>query len=153
MFGRLYIVDVLDGGADYRFRLFGAFWHTVYGRNLTGARLSEIEASGNLLALRPHYDECVAKRSLAFKPGRLVWPNKQVIAFQRLLIPFSKDSYGVSMLLCGAYCEIPYEDICLFQGAGVPQLVLDESVGTGSQSEQPQTESVARAEVGPPSTH
>lgn len=137
LFGRLYMVDVIDGGADYRFRLFGMFWQTIYGRNLAGERLSEIEATGNLLSLRPHYNACVAKRAPVFRPGKLVWPDRQAIAYQRLLIPFSECDGGVSMLLCAAHCDISLEDLCLFQGSGMPQLVLEDAAESAAQVEQP----------------
>ncbi len=136
LFGRLYIVDVLDGGTDYRFRLFGMYWQTIYGSNLAGKRLSDIEATGNLLNLRAHYDACVAKRAPIFRPGKLVWPDRRAIAYQRLLIPFSDGDSRVSMLLCAAYCDISREDLCLFQGAGLPQLVLDEPAKPDSPHDQ-----------------
>lgn len=124
--GRLYLVDVLDGGADYRFRLFGMFWQTIYGRNLAGLKLSDIEAAGQLLALRPHYDTCLAKRAPVFLPGKLIWQNRHAISFQRLLIPFAEGEGNVSMLLCAAYCDISQDDLCLFQGSGIPKLVFDK---------------------------
>jgi len=124
--GQLYLIDVLDGGADYRFRLFGLFWQTVYGCNLAGELLSDIEATGNLLVLRAHYDACVAQRAPIFRPGKLIWPDRHAIAYQRLLIPFAGDDGAVSLLVCAAHSDIPREDVCLYQGLGVPRLELDE---------------------------
>ena len=125
LLGRLYLIDVLDGGADYSFRLFGIFWEKMYGMDLTGQRLSEIETTGRLAALRGDYDTVVASSEPLFHPGRLVWPNKKSIHFERLLIPFSDDNGRVSLILTAAGCDVSLDDLVLHRGKGLPRLVLD----------------------------
>ena len=125
LLGRIYLVDVLDGGADYSFRLFGIFWEKMYGTDVTGQRLSEIEATGRLAALRGDYDTVVAARQPLFHPGTLVWPNQRSIRFERLLVPFSGDSGQVSLILVGAGCDVPIDDLVLHKGQGLPRLILD----------------------------
>ncbi len=126
MLGRLYMVDVLDGGADYCFRLFGTFWQTIFGADLTGQRLSGLEASGVLTHLRPDYDVVAKIGEPLFHPGKLVWPGQESIHYERLLIPFSREDGEVSLILGAAHCDKPDEDIILYQGRGLPRLVLDE---------------------------
>ena len=125
LLGRLYLVDVLDSGADYCFRLFGIFWEKMYGFDLTGQRLSEIEATGRLAALRGDYDTVVAAREPFFHPGRLVWPNKRSIHYERLFVPFSGDDGQVSLILAAAGCDVSLDDLVLHRGNGLPRLVLD----------------------------
>jgi len=125
LLGHLYLIDVLDGGADYRFRLFGVFWEKMYGIDLTGQRLSEIEATGRLAALRGDYDAVVAAGMPFFHPGRLIWPNQKSIRYERLLVPFSGDDGQVSLILAAAGCDVPFEDLVLHKGKGLPRLVLD----------------------------
>jgi hypothetical protein len=125
LLGRLYLIDVLDGGADYSFRLFGIFWEKMYGMDLTGQRLSEIEAAGRLTALRGDYDTVVAAREPIFHPGALVWPNQKAIRYERLLVPFAGDDGQVSLILAAAGCDVSLDDLVLFRGKGLPRLVLD----------------------------
>ena len=125
LLGRIYLIDVLDGGADYSFRLFGIFWEKMDGADLTGQRLSEIEATDRLAALRGDYDTVVATRAPLFHPGRLVWQNQKSIHFERLLFPFSDDNGQVSLILVAAGCDVSFDDLVLYRGKGLPRLVLD----------------------------
>ncbi|MGC9953443.1 MAG: PAS domain-containing protein [Rhizomicrobium sp.] len=126
LLGRIYLIDVMNGGADYSFRLFGIFWEKMYGTDLTGQRLSEIEATGRLTVLRGDYDTVVAARAPLFHPGKLVWPNQKSIHYERLLIPFSDDNGQVSVILAAAGCDVSLDDLVLYRGkGGLPRLVLD----------------------------
>jgi hypothetical protein len=126
LLGRMYLIDVLEGGVDYCFRLFGTFWEIMYGADLTGRLLSEIEAAGNLYALRGDYDMVVAMRTPSFHPGKLVWPNQKSIKYERLLIPFSHDDGQVSLILVAAGCDASLDELILCRGkGGLPRLVLD----------------------------
>ncbi len=125
MLGRFYLIDVLNGGADYCFRLFGTFWEKMYGADLSGQRLSEIEATGRLTALRGDYDTVVATRAPFLHPGKLVWPDQKSISYERLLIPFSDDNGQVSLILAAAGCDVSLDDLVLYRGKGLPRLVLD----------------------------
>lgn len=125
MLGHLFIVDVVDDGEDYCFRLFGDFWQTILGFDLTGQRLSGLESFGFLTALRPEYASVVATQKPQFHPGKLVWPDGKTIDYQRLLIPFSREGNQVSLILGAAHCENEIEDLILFVGQGLPQLVLE----------------------------
>jgi hypothetical protein len=125
MLGRIYLIDVLDDGADYCFRLFGIFWEKMYGTDVTGRRLSEIEATG-LAALRGDYDAVLAARAPLLHPGKLVWSNQKSIHFERLLIPFAGDNGQVSLILVAAGCDVSLDDLVLYRGkGGLPRLVLD----------------------------
>jgi hypothetical protein len=125
LLGRIYLIDVLDGGADYRFRLFGIFWEKMYGADLTGQRLSELEAAGRLAALRGGYDTVMKTRLPLFQPGKLIWPNEKSIGYERLLIPFSDDDGQVSLIMGAAGCDVSHGDLVLHKGKGLPRLVLD----------------------------
>lgn len=126
MAGRLYMVDVLEGGADYFFRLFGVFWQEILGVDLTGQRLSGLEVFGFLSSVRPDYDKVVASRQPLFHPGQLVWPNRRTIHYERLLIPLSRGDGQVSLILGAAQCDMDLNDLSLFRGTGLPRLILDD---------------------------
>jgi hypothetical protein len=124
--GRMYLLDVLDEGADYRVRLFGEFWQTVYGIDLAGHRLSSLEAEGKLTGLRSDYDRLVKAHELSYRPGTVNWPNGQSFKYERLLLPFVDDWGCVALILVMATCDISTEDLVFFRGLGFPALVLDE---------------------------
>ena len=125
LLGYIYLIDVLDGGADYCFRLFGTFWEKMYGADLTGQRLSEIEMGGHLDVLRGDYDKVVSTRAPLFHPGKLVWPNQKSIKYERLLIPFSGDDGQVSLILAAVGCDVALGELVLHKGKGLPRLILD----------------------------
>lgn len=56
----VFLVDVLDGGADFRYRLIGGRIRERTPRNLTGLRLSEIADEGSQGALMRLYTAAVA---------------------------------------------------------------------------------------------
>lgn len=126
MLGRMYLLDVLDGGADYRFRLFGEFWQTVYGVDLAGQNLSALEAEGKFSGLRQDYDKIVATHKPLFHPGTVKWPRGQSFRYQRLLLPFADSGADVVLVLGAAACDMTTEDLVFFRGQGFPELVLDE---------------------------
>ena len=126
MVGRMYLIDVLDGGADYRFRLWGDFLQVVYGFDLTGLRFSELEEQGLLVALRPHYDGIVATKTVRFHPGAAVWPNGACIQYQWLMLPFADEEGRVSLILGAVASEVPTEDLVFFRGLGSPSFVLGD---------------------------
>ncbi len=126
LFGRLYLINVLEGGADYRFDAFGIFWQAIYGEDLTGHRLSFLEAaSDSLQALRSQLDRIVATCAPVLNVGRLVWPE-QVIVFDRLSIPFSADGVNVSKIVVAAHYDDYTEDMVFRRGEGVPKLEIEE---------------------------
>jgi len=131
MMGRLYLVDVLEGGADYRFRLFGIFWQTVYSADLTGLRLSQIEPFCHLASLRGDYDGIVAQGIPALHLRRVRWPNDGSLEFQRLLLPFCDDGGQVSLILGAAACDKVPEEVVYFKGEGVPELLPGEPIRSG----------------------
>ncbi len=128
LYGRLYHIDVLGHGADYLFHDFGIFWQAIYGDDLTGRRLSEIEAAAsNLDALRGQFDRIVASRAPVACKGKLVWPRQRVITYDRLLIPFTVDGVNVSRIIVAAYCDEAAEEMVFYRGEGLPRLVIIET--------------------------
>ena len=55
---KIVILQVLDDGRDYRWRLFGGLHAEQYGADLTGFRLSQVEAeNSSAQSLRPIFDQ------------------------------------------------------------------------------------------------
>lgn len=95
----LFLVDVLEGGEDFRYRLVGTdiVNHTV--RDNTGRLLSELVAQGSQLPLARLYDAAVTERQpmmqwLVYQTGVGLrrW-------YQTLVMPLSPDGQTIDMLL------------------------------------------------------
>jgi hypothetical protein len=139
MVGRMYLIDVLDGGGDYRLRLWGDFLQVVYGlADQTGQRMSELD--GKTKRDRLHRSPAalrhviVASKAPLFQPGAAVWPNGACIQYQRLMLPFADDEGRVSLILGAVASNVSNEDLVFFRGLGCPSFVLgdrvpDETVG------------------------
>lgn len=125
MLGRMFLLDVLDGGKDYRYRLFGDFWEIVYGVDLSGRTLSSLEAEGRLTSVRTCYDKIVAGKVPRYHPGTVRWPGGESFEYERLLLPFADTGGIVSLIVGAATCKISGDDLRFFRGLGFPELVLD----------------------------
>ena len=88
----LTVIDALDGGADYRWRLSGEHAARVMGTSLAGKRLAEIEAQiGAGVAFRRSLDTVIAE-----------WEPLFYVLRHRTLQGGLKRSYGVLLPLMDA---------------------------------------------------
>jgi|GEM_PF-1312669 hypothetical protein len=127
LFGHFYTVDILNGGADYRFGYSGPFWSVIYGIDLSGRRMSEMD---NLLFaqdLRALYDPVVAQRRPGYYRCRLSWQNGRYIAHERVTIPFAGDDGLPSMLLVAAQYDRKISEVLCSKGCGLPRLEICET--------------------------
>jgi hypothetical protein len=123
--GKLYIMDVIDGGADYRFRLLGAALAGLHGCDHTGRLLSEVEYPGLKNALVPELETVRALRKPLYFRGRVVWQSGESFAAEKLLVPMSGADGELAVVLGAVHYEYPEEDWIVFKGYGVPQLEFD----------------------------
>jgi hypothetical protein len=128
MVGRMYLIDVLDGGNDFRIRLWGHFLEVVYGVDQTGVRIGEMDDRRLGSALWRHYSNIVASKVPHFLPGAAVWPNGASIQYQRLLLPFTDDAGEVSLILGAVASDRSNDDLVFFKGLGRPSFVLGDQV-------------------------
>jgi hypothetical protein len=128
LFGHFYTVDILRGGADYRFGFCGPFWVAMYNLDPTGTLLSEMEACGRFKGLRGMYATSASTRIPYYCNGHLLWPNQKAVFHERVTVPFSNDSGEASMLLVAAQCDRSLSDVLLAKGFGEPNLILGANV-------------------------
>jgi hypothetical protein len=104
----VFMLDVLDGGADFRFRLIGTRIVDVLGRNSTGRRVSELfsdepGAPGQLQAL---FKLVVDRNAPVFARGRIFWaPEARYRRFAGAGLPLSEDGVIVSIILGELFIE------------------------------------------------
>lgn len=100
-FGNLCIVDVLDGGKDFRYRLYGTTIAREAGFDMTGRLLSEYPIAKMIPFFGDAYNEIIRRRCAAFgehNPG-----VDSVRRRRRLLLPFSTDGETVDKILSCNY--------------------------------------------------
>jgi hypothetical protein len=135
LYGFIIMMDVLagaEGGRDYRYTDTGAFWQLTFGFDLTGIRLSEFEACGQLTAVRTNYDHAVEARAPRYRFGRMIWPSGQFIRYERLVLPFAGSDGEVSMLVLAAQSDRSLQEIIACKGLGEPRLELELSAASAA---------------------
>lgn len=99
-FGHIQIVEVIDGGADFRHRLVGTGITEIVGRDLTGKLVSECEYAIGTERMLERYRDTLTRRSLVFRSGRIVWAkNREWIGFEMVTAPLADADGAVIQLL------------------------------------------------------
>ena len=96
--GRLQVLDVIDGGQDFRYRLHGTLLVELFGRDLTGRHLSELGHAAD--ALRREYDACARERMPVAICSQPI-PEKDHWIIDQLILPLAEDGVQVDRLLVG----------------------------------------------------
>lgn len=99
--GHLLLMDVIDAGRDFRYRLHGTQLVQLFGADLTGQLVSGLPvrdvdrllAEGRLV---------VASRSWHYTEETVV-AEKQHIAISKLILPLAANARDVDMLIVGIY--------------------------------------------------
>lgn len=97
----LWLVDVLPGGEDFRFRLIGTAIAEQLGRDSTGKTLREVYTPSGPAVLDWALAICTSAVKLQLPVvgcGTLRPLDKEFIAFQSLHLPLSEDGARVGML-------------------------------------------------------
>jgi len=105
------LVDVIEKGADVRYRLVGTELERELGRAVTGRLLGELVSGAYLDYMRSLYRRVITERvpvysANSFDDGRtgfaLIADFKRTY---RLMLPLSRDGETVDMVLCGQLFE------------------------------------------------
>jgi len=98
----LFMVDVLDGGADFRYRLIGTAIVDGLGRDSTGKRLSELyhDRPTVLARLLERFNLVVTERRPVFTRGQVLWlPDAGIRRFVSGALPLSDDGASIDTVL------------------------------------------------------
>lgn len=96
------LVDVLDDGRDYRFRLLGTEFARLFGRDSTGKTLSEVYGDGDPEVLRwmmASYADTLRTKRPVLRSGTMRAVKKDFIRCDSLLLPLSEDGARANMIL------------------------------------------------------
>ena len=104
----LMILEVIDGGRDFRIRLAGSQVEEAHDRALKGLLVGEMGEGAELAAMLERFRAIVATRLPDFRSASLSMVGRAFIEFDRVALPLAEDGQTVSHLLC-CYVQRPRE--------------------------------------------
>ncbi len=99
--GYVNIVEPVNGGCDFRFRIFGTFVAAVTGQDLTGQFVSQIPASDYVVDHALACYRAAFARRLPLLSMRIPLGAENTHRWERLVLPFVGPANVVSRLLIG----------------------------------------------------
>lgn len=133
LLGRLFVVDVLNDGADYFFRLCGGYLAEIYGVDVAAHRVGDLPPGPLTDTIRRNYDQVVATQRPLCEHGAFHWPMDHRIGVERLLIPFADDLGRLHTILGGVQCDVPLDVLVLYRGKGAGEYVPEPSPSSGTK--------------------
>lgn len=95
----LALIEVLDQGRDYRFRLVGTQLDSILRLPLTNSLLSDYPQADGRDSVKESYDLCVQTRQPHLSSGQLGHLDQHFILYDNLILPLSNDDTAVNMLV------------------------------------------------------
>ncbi len=93
------LIDVVDGGTRYRYRLVGTSLVTAFGREYTGKYLDELFAGERLAYARRVYGTVCSQFKPVFLRNRYSSTRDVDMMANRLYMPLSADGSSVNVIL------------------------------------------------------
>jgi hypothetical protein len=100
--GYVNLLEPVDDGRDFRFRIFGTFVAAVTGQDMTGMLLSELPASDYVIDHAMATYRAAYARRLPLLSTRIPLGAATTSRWERLVLPFTDASNAVTRLLVGA---------------------------------------------------
>lgn len=100
--GYVNLLEPVDDGCDFRFRIFGTFVAAVTGQDLTGKCLSEMPASDYVVDHAMATYRASYARRLPLLSSRIPLGAATTSRWERLVLPFTGAGNNVVRLLVGA---------------------------------------------------
>jgi hypothetical protein len=104
----IFMADVTEGGAEYRYRLLGTNIVSVNYRDVTGKSFRDIYGSdaAKLAGARLGFDRALAAGQPAFTRGRAFWrPDWAFDHFESTFLPLATDGRTIDIIL-GEICYL-----------------------------------------------
>lgn len=103
--GKINIVDVEPGAADFRFRLFGRRNHRLLHEMVPGTAISAIPVTAYRDLLLRHYGAAARNGQATLHRVELDGETRRS-RYTRLILPVSADGSAVTALICATLCEV-----------------------------------------------
>ena len=104
--GYLMILEALEDGADFRYRLYGSLIAERFGRDVTGQTIRTFGDGEYIVNFFLATYQAVLERATPMLTTHFPRPGSQTASWTRLILPLSDESGAVARLLVG---QIPGE--------------------------------------------
>ena len=129
--GHLLLVDVLAGGSDFVYRLYGTNVAETFGQDMTGQSPEGFPAHHVDIIVAP-YRAALANRAHRYTAHILSIQQRKFAAWERVILPIANGGGEVSQLLVGLYrvrvADYPRYSASL-EAAGVEPAITAEPEG------------------------
>jgi hypothetical protein len=99
--GHLSLIEVLEGGLDFRYRVYGSAMAAYYGRDLTGKTTRALPTAVGSLVRREYAQAYAERRPLLVQRRRRV--RGVSIMIVKLILPLTSDGDAIDLLLAASY--------------------------------------------------
>jgi hypothetical protein len=99
LLANLQLIDVVDDGARFRYRLIGTAIVAAFGSDATGKYIDEILAGNRLAAAEQHYRRTCETRHPYFVRNKYTTTKDLDITASRVIAPLSEDGRIVNIIL------------------------------------------------------
>jgi len=104
--GNILIMDVIDGGADFSYRLIGTAIVAASNRDVTGQKVSDLAFEVGTDVVLNVYQQMLAHQEGSFWAGQVAWAkNKMWKPFEAFAAPLAKDGSMPGQII--AYFDFP----------------------------------------------
>lgn len=99
--GYVHLLEPIDGGADFRYRVFGSLISSVSGFDMTGHAMSDFDASDYVVDFSIAASAAVTDRREPLLTRRKPHGAAQTSIWERLTLPFADEDGRIQRLLVG----------------------------------------------------
>lgn len=101
----LQIIEVIDGGARFRYRLIGTALVEAYGKDFSGIIVDELFPDDRLNFVQEIYRSVCASRAPIFSRNKYHTPRNAELFSMRVYMPLSEDNLAVHHILGAMHFE------------------------------------------------
>jgi hypothetical protein len=102
----IFLIDVIDGGRDFRFRLAGTHFRDVTGQEVTGQLVAEAFPEQFGADVRRVWTKVVEEKRPVRGTGSLWIPGREHVRWEGIAMPLAEDDRSVNMLLGGVLFDL-----------------------------------------------
>lgn len=99
LLSHIYLIDVLEAGRRYRWRLLGTAVTEMAGRDVTGRFMDELYDPGIYADSTRSYDAVIATRQPLRSFGTLAFAGRDYSGFESVEVPLAADGHCVDVVL------------------------------------------------------
>lgn len=100
----IFMLDVIDGGARFRYRLVGTAIGNAVG-DYSGRHVDEALPPAQYEVYRRKYQRIVRELAMLYETVRIVWHESPAVLFRRLMLPLSDDQATANILFGVGYYD------------------------------------------------